>query len=59
VCLQKRRQQFALLFHVIEELQRATDEPDEQPDAVAAAAAAAEDAAAAGAGGPQGMEVDG
>jgi hypothetical protein len=27
--LQKRRQQFALLFHVIEELQRCTDDSDE------------------------------
>ncbi|KAL6765786.1 Tho complex subunit 7-domain-containing protein [Haematococcus lacustris] len=35
--MQKRRQQFALLFHVIEELQRATEEPDEQSDTAAAA----------------------
>jgi len=27
--LQKRRQQFALLFHVIEELQRCTEDSDE------------------------------
>lgn len=42
---QKRRQQFALLLHVIDELQRATDDGDEG-------------AGGGGEEGPTGMEVD-